>query len=119
MQRQPPINEVFGKRLRALRRARSLTQEQLGRSAHLGYKHVGELERGEASPSFEVVERLAAVLEVRYAAFFLPDTVDATDKAAEIERLAIEADRLDPDSVRTFLDDLSQAVRKLGRRRSS
>ena len=115
---QQPINEVFGRRLRKLRQARSLTQERLGQQANVGYKHLGEIERGETSPSFEMVERLATVLNVPYATFFLPDTVDTMDKASEISRLAERADQLDPATVRTFLEDLAQAVRRLDRNRT-
>ena len=118
MPRREPINVVFGRRLKGLRQIRRLTQEQLGRSAQVGYKHLGEMERGEASPSFKVVERIADVLDVDYASFFLPDTLGTTDLAEHVRQLADDADHLDFSAVRLFLADLAESIRKLDRGRA-
>ena len=118
MRRREPINVVFGRRLKKLRQAHGMTQERLGTAAKVGYKHLGEMERGEASPSFEVVERIADVLGVDYATFFLPDTLGTTDLAEQVRRLADDANHLDPASVRLFLADLAESIQKLARGRA-
>jgi transcriptional regulator with XRE-family HTH domain len=64
---------VFGKRLRLLRKAHGLTQEQLGERANIDYKHIGAIERGVKTPSFEAIERLAKTLKVSYYEMFLSD----------------------------------------------
>jgi transcriptional regulator with XRE-family HTH domain len=62
--RPPPIATLLGRRLRALRKLRGLTQERLGERARLSGKFVGEIERGVGNPSLEVLARLAAALDV-------------------------------------------------------
>ena len=64
---------VFGKRLKLLRKARGLTQEQLGEKAGIDYKHIGAIERGVKTPSFDAIERLAKALKVNYYEMFLSD----------------------------------------------
>jgi transcriptional regulator with XRE-family HTH domain len=41
---------------------RRITQEQLGERAGISYKYLGEIERGEANPTFDVLYRLAKAL---------------------------------------------------------
>jgi transcriptional regulator with XRE-family HTH domain len=58
------IRKTVGTRVRALRLARHLTQEQLGHRAHLSYKFIGEVERGIGNPTIETLVDIAAALEV-------------------------------------------------------
>jgi transcriptional regulator with XRE-family HTH domain len=54
----------LGTRLRALRRARGLTQEQLAERAGLSYKFLGEIERGQGNPTLETLVALAGALDL-------------------------------------------------------
>ena len=65
--------DAFGRRLRALRKAKRMTLEQLGHAAEIGFKHVSEIERGVKVPSFDAVEKLARALKVQPYELFLPD----------------------------------------------
>lgn len=58
------IREVFAKNLKAARRAKGLSQEELAYRANIDRTYVGSLERCIYSASIDVVERLATVLEV-------------------------------------------------------
>jgi transcriptional regulator with XRE-family HTH domain len=58
------VASLLGRRLRALRKLRQLTQEELGERARLSGKFVGEIERGVGNPSLEVLARLAGALTV-------------------------------------------------------
>jgi transcriptional regulator with XRE-family HTH domain len=62
--------KLFGKRVRAVRKAAKLTQEQAAEEAHLNPKYLGQVERGEKRPSFEAIMALAKALNVSPAAFF-------------------------------------------------
>lgn len=71
----------FGRRLKKLRKLRNLTQSRLAELAGLSVQYVGRVERGRASPSFEVVEKLSRVLATEPSNLFLfdvprPDTPD-------------------------------------------
>jgi transcriptional regulator with XRE-family HTH domain len=62
--RPAPIATLLGRRLRALRKLRKLTQEKLGERARLSGKFVGEVERGVGNPSLDALVRLAGALDV-------------------------------------------------------
>jgi transcriptional regulator with XRE-family HTH domain len=106
---------VFGRRLKALRKARGLTQEQLGRAAKVDYKHVGSIERGIHPPSFAAVERIAKVLKVDYHELFVPDRLTTLEQ--QIRSVVPDMQKLDAEGVRQFFNDLAIAVRKLQSRR--
>lgn len=60
--RHAEIVSRFAERLRELRRSRGLTQLELARQAHVTEAYVGRLERGEAAPGIDLVDRLANAL---------------------------------------------------------
>ena len=64
MPRPATVPMLLGRRLRALRTLRGLTQEQLGERAGLSGKFLGQVERGVGNPSLQILIRLAQALEV-------------------------------------------------------
>jgi transcriptional regulator with XRE-family HTH domain len=87
-------SKLFGKRVRAVRRAAKFTQEAAAEASHLNSKYLGELERGEKRPSFEVIIALARALKVPPEAFFEFDLEEQNEKAirSKIDELLDEAD---------------------------
>lgn len=73
--------KLFGKRVKTMRRAARLTQEELAEAAHLNPKYLGQLERGEKSPSFEVLIELARNLRASPGLFFDFEREENDDKA--------------------------------------
>jgi transcriptional regulator with XRE-family HTH domain len=63
-----------GARLKHLRQARKLTQEQLAEAAGLSYKFVGEIERGVGNPTLTTLEALVVALDVSIADLLSDDT---------------------------------------------
>jgi transcriptional regulator with XRE-family HTH domain len=53
-----------GARLKQLRQARRLTQEQLAEKAGLSYKFIGEVERGRGNPTLTTLAALSSALGV-------------------------------------------------------
>jgi transcriptional regulator with XRE-family HTH domain len=80
--------EQFGKRVRAIRKAARITQEDAAEKAQLNSKYLGEIERGEKRPSFEAILALADALNTSPAAFFQFDNEEGNEK---ILRKKIEA----------------------------
>ncbi len=58
------IKNQFGKRLRKLRRNSDITQEELAEKIGMSSNFISQLERGINAPSFEVLAKLAAALQV-------------------------------------------------------
>ena len=63
------LRKVVGARLKELRRARGLSQEELADQAGCHRTYVGMIERGEGNPSLEMLSRIAGVLDVEVVEF--------------------------------------------------
>lgn len=74
--RTPQPNEVFGHHLRALRRARKLTQEALAERADLGVNIIGRLERAIIAPGLLSILKLSVALGVPAKELLDPFTPD-------------------------------------------
>jgi transcriptional regulator with XRE-family HTH domain len=56
-------DDGFPQRLRTLRKAKDLSQTQLGERAGLHYTHIGRFERGTSRPGGDTLKRLADALD--------------------------------------------------------
>lgn len=65
-----PAARAVGKRVKELREAADMTQEDLGHKAKLSAKFISQVETGQANPSIGVVARLSAALDLPLSAFF-------------------------------------------------
>ncbi len=92
----------FGEHLRALRKARALSQADLGERASLNDKYLGELERGEGNPSLDVLQRLAKALDIDLATLVGDEVtrLGRDDLRAEAVR---HVDQLPDDQLRDFV----------------
>jgi transcriptional regulator with XRE-family HTH domain len=68
------LRSAFGARLRDLRRGAALTQEELAHRARIASGYLSDLERGQQSPTLDVVNRLARALGVTMSEMFMPLT---------------------------------------------
>lgn len=60
----------LGVRVRQIRLGQGSTQEEIGERAGLSYKQIGEIERGQANPELDTLEKLARGLGVPLADLF-------------------------------------------------
>lgn len=67
---EPSSLQRFGARVRELRRAKGLTQEDLADASGLDRSYVGSLERGERNVSLRNIEKIAKALGVPVARLF-------------------------------------------------
>jgi transcriptional regulator with XRE-family HTH domain len=58
------LRALFGRRVRMCRRRHDVTQEELAEDLGLSPEYVSRIERGLASPSFDVIAKLAQELLV-------------------------------------------------------
>jgi transcriptional regulator with XRE-family HTH domain len=62
--RTPARKWAFGRRLTAAREAKGLTKEKLGKVVAIHHSQIGRYEKGEASPSAEVLKKMGNALNV-------------------------------------------------------
>lgn len=63
MRNHSPLSIAFGQIVRELRVSAELSQEQLSYMAKLSRNYVGQVERGENSPTLDAVAALAGALK--------------------------------------------------------
>jgi transcriptional regulator with XRE-family HTH domain len=80
---------LFGRRVRALRKARKLGITQLAERAETGIKHLGRIERGEKQPSFELIIALAKGLNISPSALFDLDAEHCDPKVVKLQILQL------------------------------
>ena len=107
------LRVIFGKRLRSLREANGLSQEQLGRAAGLGGKYIGIIERAEKNASFEAIEKLSKALDVESYELFVPLNRRADSVGRQVKALLRDRGRIDVANVEEFLKAMGIALRKL------
>jgi transcriptional regulator with XRE-family HTH domain len=61
--KKPTSLQVLGRRIRAARKAKKWSQEELAFQAQIDRSYAGGLERGERNPSFKILCLIARVLE--------------------------------------------------------
>ncbi len=91
---------AFADRLRELRKAKGLSQSELGEKVDLHYTHVGRYERGVSRPSADTLQRMADVLGVSCDYLLEGSTTDAAKadfKDRELLRQFQEVEKLPDD----------------------
>jgi len=85
---------ALGRRIRALREGKRLTQEQLAERAELSLKHLGQIERGRGNPTLSSLEALAQALGVSLSELFEleHERMDASLLKERIDRIVEAAD---------------------------
>jgi transcriptional regulator with XRE-family HTH domain len=72
--------KLFGRRLKVLRKANKLNQDDLAEKVGIETKYLSNIETGRRSPSFEKTVALAKALEVPMSALFSFDYDEADPK---------------------------------------
>jgi transcriptional regulator with XRE-family HTH domain len=83
------VKKTFGSRLRALRKAASMSQLELGERSGLDYTYVGGIERGERNPTLEVISKLADGLQIEVEQMFRFGGAQARDNRAIADLVAL------------------------------
>ncbi|MFC1863820.1 helix-turn-helix domain-containing protein [Thermodesulfobacteriota bacterium] len=64
------VEILLGRRIRSLRNLKGLTQQELGERADINYKFLGEIERSQQNPSFNILVKIANALGVELQELF-------------------------------------------------
>ena len=85
--KEEKVAELLGLRIKALRKSKKLTQQQLGERCGINYKHLGAIERGEENPSLSILGKIAQGLGVEI--FELCRFHHEETDAAKLKRMTI------------------------------
>jgi transcriptional regulator with XRE-family HTH domain len=102
------LTKIFGANVRNYRKARGLSQEEFANAAELSVAMMGKIERGENPPSFDSVEKIAAVLDVPEVVLFSAGTmtVPTGERGRLLQRINIQLSKLNN-------NELSRAAKML------
>ena len=73
--RREQVRKRFGARLRTLRKARKLSQEEVALRSELDRSYLGKIERGESNVSLVNIHRIAEALGVEAGELFVLHSV--------------------------------------------
>lgn len=101
--------EKLGARIKAFRKAKGLSQEQLAELVGIEQKHVSRLEVGTSYPTIDRLEKIAVALDVPMGSFFDAEKQTYYDEKAK--KLELMMRELDEDYRRIILK-FSEIVRE-------
>lgn len=64
------VRRQFGRKIRALRKIRDMTQEELAHEANIERSYMGAIERGQRSPTLDKISAIAKALRVPISELF-------------------------------------------------
>lgn len=77
----PSLRKKFGLRLRSIRKARDLTQEEFAEELRISVDFLSLIERGINAPSFETLDQMATRLRIP-----VKDLFDFSQKTVDLGR---------------------------------
>lgn len=100
--------KLLGDRIRILRKAQGLTQQDLGEKTGLNYKFIGEIERGNQNPSIKVLIKIADVLDIEFMELFRIRE-ELSDRDEILKAIAKTIEKMPDESLKTVLQLLRLA----------
>ncbi|WP_150272866.1 helix-turn-helix domain-containing protein [Paenibacillus tepidiphilus] len=82
------LRNSVGDRIRDIRKAKGLTQQQLAELSNLDDAYIGSVERGERNFSIDSLEKIIDALKVHPSEFF--QSYDKTNKVEAAQREAVD-----------------------------
>lgn len=83
------LQQVFVLNLKAARRERGLTQDQLGENAGVSSNHIAMIESGRRFPSVAMIEKISTALGINAYELFIEEDVTQKDLGESIKRVYI------------------------------
>lgn len=81
------IAKQLGQRIRNLRNAQQMSQEELSFKAGISPAHLGQIERALKNPTIDTIAKIAAALGIPVATLFTMDSVSVPSQNATIGKI--------------------------------
>lgn len=84
-----PIDELkeLGLKVKAARKGKGVTQQELADITHVSTKQIANIERGKMNPSYLILKAIAKVLPLSLDSLLIPDITTEDEKATEMKML--------------------------------
>jgi transcriptional regulator with XRE-family HTH domain len=105
MEKMAPLREIFAKNLRENRRKCGFSQEKLAEKAGISTQYLAMMEIARKFPTAEVLERLAAAMNIKVYELFL---IDHSPR----EELELLRQDIISEMKQTFGDIIEQAIKR-------
>lgn len=116
------MEQTIGAKIRELRKARGLTQKELGERAGIAEPTIRRYELGKLNPKFETVQKIAKALNVPEAFFYpIDEQIETAKREAKSELWAVETlarDNGKPWDVPTYNQERERVILDMSRRYS-
>lgn len=116
------MEQTIGTKIRELRKARGLTQRELGEKAGIAEPTIRRYELGKLNPKFETVQKIAKALNVPEALFYpIDEQIETAKREAKSELWAAETlarDNGKPWDVPTYNQERERVILDMSRRYS-
>ncbi|WP_018750272.1 helix-turn-helix domain-containing protein [Paenibacillus sanguinis] len=99
------LRNFLGNRIRAIRNAKGLTQQNLADIASLDYRYIGAIERGERNFTIDTLEKVLAALQVslREIAYFdIEEIREDSPRWEAINQFVVNTEGLTEDQIETL-----------------
>jgi transcriptional regulator with XRE-family HTH domain len=98
------IHKLLGAKIRDIRKAKGLSQEQLGELAGFHYSYIGGIERGEKNISLSNIQKVADALDIDISELFsysrIVNKALLSEKESDIQDILILLLKQDPKDIR-------------------
>ncbi len=91
---------LLGKRIRTLRRQKDYSQEQLAEQANISGKYLGEVERGQANISIDILDKISVAMGIKVSD--LLDFEHEMGRSALISKITSLVKSADDNSLQTI-----------------
>lgn len=106
------LKKQFGKKLKAIREAKGLTQQEFAELVNLQPNTVGQIEIGYRAVSFDTIEKIVKNLNIDYCDLFDFKEVRTESRLAKtIIKLTQKLDKKSQDFVITYLEQFNNYLK--------
>lgn len=111
----PKLANYVGSNVKALRKKRGLSQEQLGERVQQPQSYVGGIERGEKNISLDTLEKMCSALGVKPGELFLdaPFIMEPNEKDKLIESISVALQKRSTNEIKALSKLIGDLIKML------
>lgn len=105
------IAEIIGNRIRQYRTAKGLSQEELSHRSNMHASHLGQIERGEKSPTVDSLEKIVKALGITFEELFSFESIPSALEDPLIEKIVSYLKTMTPHEQNDVLKVIKMFIR--------